>query len=92
VVERGRPPEPAQGSGELGVPPLTRTEKFWTDVLLLDVINLAFLATVVAGHAVIGRFKSSRAGAGTAFVVLALLPVAFVGVGGTLVLLLSLFR
>jgi hypothetical protein len=88
VVKRGKPPEP----GGLGAPPLTQAEEFWTDVLLLDVINLAFLATIVGGNAVLGRFKSGRAGPGTAFFVLALLAVAFVGVGGTLALLLLLFR
>jgi hypothetical protein len=94
VVERWnpRPQEPGATLANWNSPKLTPAEVFSTELLLFAVINLAFLATVAGGYAVMGRFKSGRAGPGTAFGVLALLPIAVDGVGGTLLLLHSLFR
>ncbi len=62
-----------------------------THVGFMAVIGLALAATVLGGNEVVRRFRRGEAGPGTAIIVLALLPLALIGVGGFVLPLIYLF-
>ncbi len=94
VVERWKPRVPEAGPTLVNWsgPRLTPPQELGTEVGFFLVINPALLATILGIKHVIGKFRQRDAGAGTAVLALALLPLASIGVGGTLVLFLSMFR
>lgn len=87
-----RRPEPGPTLATWNAPRLTRREELMTHVWFAFVINLALAATILGSYGVIRRFRRGEAGPGTAVIVLALLPLALIGVGGTIMMFLSIFR
>jgi hypothetical protein len=94
VVEHFKPRLPESGPNLVNWngPRLTPAEELGTEVRFFLVINLALLATVLGTKHLIGKFRRGELGLGAAVLALILLPLALIGVGGTLVLFLSMFR
>jgi hypothetical protein len=92
AVERGRPPESGPTLMNWSPPRLSPAQLLGLQAGAWLVINLALLATAVATQYVIRGLRNRTAGFGTGLLVLAMLPVALIGVGGTLLLFLSIFR
>ena len=94
VVDRWKPrvPEPGPNLVNWSGPRLTPAQEFATEVGFFSVLNLALLTTILGIKHVIGRIRQGKSGPVTAGLAVILLPFALIGVGGNLVLLLSMFR
>jgi hypothetical protein len=94
VAERWKPrlPEPGPNLVNWNGPGLTPAQEFATEIGFFSVLNLALLATILGMTHVIGRIRQGKPGRVTVVLAVILLPFALIGVGGNLVLFLSMFR
>jgi hypothetical protein len=88
-----RPPPPGPTLARWGGgPPLSLRQELMFHILSMVVIGVALAATVLGSNEVVRRFRRGEAGLGTAIMVLALLPLAVIGVGGFVIPIIVLFR